>query len=206
MLDYDFDGTPDHESNALYYPEYDRRGKPLVKIEDSDRDGDGTLESRETQIMAYDRHGNVELWTRESDWLMDGSIDEWFRTQSTYNNFGAVVEGVSEWDFGDGISRSSTTTSRFDRHGNPVTQVSESDSAPVDGVVDSRTVVTTSFDQRHRPLSQVQDYDRGADGTFDNRVTRRWEYFGGMTIPSGPSIYAMSSDWQPGAPGPTRAP
>jgi hypothetical protein len=197
--DDNLDGTPDHESTTLLYPSYDRMGQPLIEIEDADRDGDGTLETRTTQTKKYDRDGNVIGWTSESDEQMDGSVEEWFRIESKYNNFGMVVEEASEWDFyNEGVSRGSLTTSQNDRRGNPITQLSSSDYAPVDGVADTRTAITSSFDDRHRPLTQVWDQDRDADGDFDSRVTRTFQYFGVSTTLPGPRIPTMSWDRQPG--------
>ncbi len=198
LLDYDLDGIPDHESNTLSYPAYDPLGKPLQEVLDFDTDGDGTLDSRTTQTMAYDHHGNVEQRTIESDFQIDGSVNEGSSTKSTYNAYGAVVEAVSKWFAdGDGVSTSSMTTIAFDGRGNPITQVSVADYAPTDGVADSRRVVTTSFDERHRRLSEVEEIDLGADGTIDGRYTRTYEYFGTLTIPSGPTTLEMSSAGQP---------
>lgn len=195
LLDLDKDGAPDHEGNMLYYPAYDPYGRPLQKITDADNDGDGTLETRTTETMMYDGDGNIEKHTSNSDRGMDGSIEAGYWAKLTYNEHRTVVHVVSEsFELSNGTGLLSTTTTQFDGAGNPTVQTTDVDYPSADGTVDVRYIVTTSYNEHHRPLNQVRDTDIDADGTIESRAVTTYDYFGTVAKPFGRSIPAVSSD------------
>ncbi len=153
------DSLPDTSSDEVS-PYADCNGHSQV-----DEDYDGELE--ETHDLRYDTYGHLVYYSTDID--ADGVLDEAYSYTLTESGEYLVKDFDSD---GDGAPDARWT---FLRDADEFLEQVEYDEG-VDGVLDSLSTVTTTFDDDGEPLSQTTEKDDGLDGSVDEIESKTWDY------------------------------
>jgi hypothetical protein len=174
VSDYDGDGAGAPITNAVDTT-FDAAGFVVRKVATVDYESDGVPEQRQVVSFDNDRKGRAVSTKVTNDFDGDGVDDVEISSMVVYDAKGNVLRSTSIYSNQDGVSSIEEQAVTYNGHGQPVTSTSSTYGR--DGGLQTRSVMSETYDRRGNVLESTVAYDFDGDGALDDgRNVDTFEY------------------------------
>lgn len=176
LMEEGFDWNADGSFEVVITYAYDDLNQEIEYRQDSDTDQDGVVEWLFLNTKMYNESGLLMEDEIEQDTNSDNVIDFWEKETFTYDAIANNINSIWQRDAnGDSVIDATITREKTYNEGR-VVEITTSDDADNDGLVDLVETQSITYDEKNNPLEEVKLIDAGNNGTTDFEILESHEY------------------------------